>query len=292
MADIFLSYSSSEKERIIPLVQILKQQGWSVWWDRKIPPGKKFDDVIEEALNAAKCVVVIWSAKSVESDWIKSEAEEGSKRGILVPILIDDVTIPFEFRRIQAARITDLTKLSSDAEFKDFLNAVAALIGKPPRKEFIKQDTVLSLEEERVFPKERIKEKIETKKHVKPLKYDSKYLKPAIITSISLVIWIYISTYAWGIEFWYKNLFVFIPVVTLAICFFRPIKFWLASLVVFIIHVINLIAYDTAYRSHYYSDWREEVWYLIWLIVLLNAGIAALICRLRLKSPRFKQIPR
>ncbi len=279
MSDIFMSYSSSEKDRISPIVQLLKQQGWSVWWDRKILPGETFDNVIEEAINAAKCVVVIWSAKSVESDWIKSEAEEGSKRGILVPILIDDVTIPFEFRRIQAARITDLTKLSSDAEFKDLLNAVAALIGKPPSKEFIKQDTVLPLEEKRILPQERIKEKIETKKYVEPLKYDYMYLRPAIITSILLVIWIFISMYALKEDVMFMNFFIIIPVVTLAACFFRPIKYWHASLIIFIIHVINLIA--VALNTN--INWQVSGWLYFWSCVLLNSGIAGLICRFRQK---------
>ncbi len=103
MSDIFISYASSDRERIRPLVNGLESQGRSVWWDREIPPGKTFDQVIEEELNAARCVIVVWSRDSALSEWVKTEASEGAKRGILVPVLIDDVKIPLEFRRIQAA---------------------------------------------------------------------------------------------------------------------------------------------------------------------------------------------
>lgn len=48
-----------------------------------------FDEVIEEALGAAKCVVVLWSKSSASSDWVKGEAAEGLRRKILVPVRID-----------------------------------------------------------------------------------------------------------------------------------------------------------------------------------------------------------
>lgn len=58
MADIFISYSSEDKRRVEALVRALEQKGWSVWWDRRIPAGTSFDEVIHEALKAAKSVVI------------------------------------------------------------------------------------------------------------------------------------------------------------------------------------------------------------------------------------------
>lgn len=39
MADIFLSYASEDRERIVPLARLLEGCGWSVFWDRKTPIG-------------------------------------------------------------------------------------------------------------------------------------------------------------------------------------------------------------------------------------------------------------
>jgi hypothetical protein len=103
VSDIFLSYASADRLRVKPLVDALANRGWSVWWDRSIPPGKTWDQVIETALSEARCVIVLWSRDSVESDWVRTEAEEGQRRGILIPALLDGVVIPLAFRRIQAA---------------------------------------------------------------------------------------------------------------------------------------------------------------------------------------------
>jgi len=106
MSDIFLSYASADRDRAQRIAAVLEAQGWSVWWDRTIPPGSTFDEVIEQALDAARCVVVLWSKTSAASDWVKTEAAEAARRKILVPALIDEVKIPLEFRRVQAANLS------------------------------------------------------------------------------------------------------------------------------------------------------------------------------------------
>ena len=86
MSDIFLSYATEDRLRTRILVQVLESRGWSVWWDRTIPPGQTFDSVIERALDDARCAVVLWSKVSVSSDWVKTEAAEAARRRILVPV--------------------------------------------------------------------------------------------------------------------------------------------------------------------------------------------------------------
>jgi hypothetical protein len=129
MSDIFISYTSSDRPKARELGKRLEQEGWSVWWDRKIPPGQSFDKVIEEALNAARCVVVLWSTTSCLSDWVKNEAAEGNRRGILVPAFIEDTSLPFEFRRIQAANLVDWEKPSPGNELNQFLDAIRRVLG-------------------------------------------------------------------------------------------------------------------------------------------------------------------
>ncbi len=140
--DIFLSYSRKDKARAQIIAEALKAQGYSLWWDMIILPGKKWDEVIKEALNSAKCVIVLWSHEFVLSDGVKEEAEYGKKQRILIPVLIDDVEIPFGFGRIQAAKLIDWEGDHSHPEFSKLLESVSKKVGRPPpyKKEH-KQET-------------------------------------------------------------------------------------------------------------------------------------------------------
>ena len=75
-----------------------------MWWDRKIPPGKDYHEVIEEYLGAARCVVTLWTSKSVKSRWVRAETENGANRGCLVPVLLEQsLTIPIAFHLVLAS---------------------------------------------------------------------------------------------------------------------------------------------------------------------------------------------
>lgn len=129
MSDIFISYARKDREAAQALAKVLEQRGWSVWWDRNIPPGKSFDLVIEEALDEASCVIVLWSESSVTSDWVKTEADEGLRRGILVPALIANVKIPLAFRRIQAADLIDWQGEATSPGIVELLGSIAEILG-------------------------------------------------------------------------------------------------------------------------------------------------------------------
>lgn len=133
MNDIFLSYASADRGRAEVIANLFSEQGWTVWWDRTIPPGKSFDEVIEEAIDSATCIVVLWSNTSIASDWVKTEAAEGVRRKSLIPILIDEVKIPLEFRRIQAANLIASDISSTNPELAKLLKAVSSITGKPPK---------------------------------------------------------------------------------------------------------------------------------------------------------------
>jgi tetratricopeptide (TPR) repeat protein len=129
VAQIFVSYASADREWVAPLAKALADRGWSVWWDRQIPPGKTFDEVIETALNQAKAVVAVWSESGVASQWVRTEAAEGVARQILVPVLKEKVALPLAFRRIQAADLTDWRPGVDHPGFTELVGALDELIG-------------------------------------------------------------------------------------------------------------------------------------------------------------------
>jgi len=130
MADIFLSYKKSDADRVRSLVGALETQGWSVWWDTRLGAGEQWDEVIERELARARCVVVAWSRESVASRWVRTEASEGLERGILVPVLIDDVAQPLAFRLTQCVPLMGASLSETDPMWAQVLRAVATLAGR------------------------------------------------------------------------------------------------------------------------------------------------------------------
>ena len=127
MADVFISYASEDRPRAGMIARALEGCGWSVWWDRKIVAGQAFDQTIERELDAAATVVVLWTAASVGSEWVKNEAAAAAERGVLVPVLLDDVKLPLEFRRRQAA---GLVGWAGDPAHEGFEALRAAITGQ------------------------------------------------------------------------------------------------------------------------------------------------------------------
>jgi hypothetical protein len=134
VSDVFVSYADADRHRVNPLVEALLQQGWSVWWDRTILPGTTWDRAIEVELAEARCVIVLWSRNSIQSDWVRTEAEEAKTRGILVPALLDDVNIPLAFKRLQAANLVEWSGVLPSAGFSELVRGVSEVLSRtaPP----------------------------------------------------------------------------------------------------------------------------------------------------------------
>jgi hypothetical protein len=131
MFDVFLSYAREDRERARMVASALEAQGWSVWWDRKIVAGQAFDRTIEEQLESARVVVVLWSVHSLRSEWVRNEAATASERKVLVPALLDDVKQPLEFRRRHAANLIAWNGDVTDAEFQTLLQGLTAKCTAP-----------------------------------------------------------------------------------------------------------------------------------------------------------------
>lgn len=127
MSDIFISYSRDDWTRVKPLAEALQNScGWSVWWDVRIPSGKSFDEVIEAALDQTRCVLVVWSQSSINSHWVKTEANEGLSRKILVPVNIDTIKLPLAFKRLQTL---DISAWQGDTQSEVFARLRADIAG-------------------------------------------------------------------------------------------------------------------------------------------------------------------
>jgi len=131
MSGIFISYKREEQRVARKLAVALEKEGWSVWWDPKLRAGEHFDDVIEKALNEAKCVVVIWSESSVQSRYVRDEATYALDRNKLVPVAIENVSLPFRFRGVHTLRLVGWDGSKDNSEFRRLVEDIAAIVGPP-----------------------------------------------------------------------------------------------------------------------------------------------------------------
>ena len=129
MADVFLSYTRADASEARRLAEALESRGWSVWWDRRIPHGKDFNSIIQQELDDARCILVLWSAASVSSHFVRDEATEGNN-GRLVPVLIEAVKQPLGFRQLQAADLSDWRGLPTHEEFQRLVRSINDIV--PP----------------------------------------------------------------------------------------------------------------------------------------------------------------
>ena len=128
MSDVFLSYKHEDEVWAGRLVRAFEAEGLSVWWDRGLPGGEEWRANIENALNAARCVVVLWSHASAGPDggFVRDEATRARGRGILVPVRMSSTQPPLGFGEVQAVDLSHWRGGRGDAYFKDLLASVHA----------------------------------------------------------------------------------------------------------------------------------------------------------------------
>jgi len=128
MNKIFVSYAHEDREKARTLAKFLEQQGLSVFWDRQVPTGDTWREYIGKSLEEAACVLVLWTAASVNSRWVVEEADEALKRSRLLPLLLEHVEPPLGFRAIQAADLTNWKPEKASAEMQRLLEDIRQLI--------------------------------------------------------------------------------------------------------------------------------------------------------------------
>jgi len=133
LADIFVSYARNDKGLVAPLVAALEAEGWSVWWDPEITPGEEFDSLISRELEGARSVVVVWTAGSVDSRWVRGEARDAADRGALVPVRFGKAKLPIDFRAVHTTDLDGWGEDRNGAAFRGLFKALEAKLGTPKR---------------------------------------------------------------------------------------------------------------------------------------------------------------
>ena len=130
---LFLSYAREDEPYARRLASALEQAGYTIWWDRLIEGGETYSRSIAEALDIADAVIVLWSARSIESDWVKDEATQGRERRRLVPLSIDGSQPPLGFRQYQVIDLSHWHSRKNAPEIIAIGRAIESVLGSGSR---------------------------------------------------------------------------------------------------------------------------------------------------------------
>lgn len=93
--DIAASYSRQDAALVVPLLDALKARGVQVWFDKNIPGGALWEEIITRNMRRAKAVVFFASRASLASDRCFDEVSAArTLKKPIIPVLVDEVRIP------------------------------------------------------------------------------------------------------------------------------------------------------------------------------------------------------
>lgn len=79
--NVFLSYRSVNRIWVLNLYDVLHQQGFEVFLDQVVlAGGDELIRVLEDGLQQSQAGVLVWSARTGESDWVRREYQPSSAK--------------------------------------------------------------------------------------------------------------------------------------------------------------------------------------------------------------------
>lgn len=137
--DVFISYSTKNKEAAQAICHVLEQNEIRCWMaPRNVPPGSDYGDVIEDAIQSCKSVIVLFSEAAAQSQFVKSEINIAfEEQKTIIPFRLDETPLKGQNRLMLNKTHWIDAYPDYKTKFSDLVAAVALSLGKKTSK---KQD--------------------------------------------------------------------------------------------------------------------------------------------------------
>ncbi len=134
---VFVSYAHDDLDRVCKLLDTLTGAGFKVWWDDDLTIGRSFRADIDAALDAASCLIVVWTQLSVTRAWVLDEVTRVKDKGIVLPVVLDkDLKIPLGFGQMEHAKLEGWTG-GDHPELSKLLGRVRDLVALGPSMQYM-----------------------------------------------------------------------------------------------------------------------------------------------------------
>src|SRR5207253_1528896 len=132
MSHVFISYARPDEPLASLIAEGLRESGFEVWRDDELPAHRPYAEVIEERVNGAGAVVVLWSAEATRSQWVRAEADTARTALTLVQASLDGTIPPMPFNQIQCADLKAWDGQRTSAGWRKLVASVMDLAGAAP----------------------------------------------------------------------------------------------------------------------------------------------------------------
>jgi adenylate cyclase len=130
MSEVFVSYARADESHSKRVASALQKQGFHVWRDDELPAHRSYAEVIQERLNSAEAVIVLWSGDAARSQWVRAEADVARNLDKLVQASIDGTVPPLPFNQIQCADLREWDGTTDTSGWRKLVGSVAELAGR------------------------------------------------------------------------------------------------------------------------------------------------------------------
>jgi len=126
---VFVSYSSRDRDRVLPIVEAIQEHGVETWIDKnRIPGGGDYTQEIPGAIGRAACITVFLSPNAFKSRNVKKELSLGwKKEKPIIPLLLEDVDTPEDFEyELEAVQTIRICERAREDWWRDLQHALAS----------------------------------------------------------------------------------------------------------------------------------------------------------------------
>ena len=161
-ADVFISYSREDKDRVLDLAAKLRSAGVSLWIDQGgIDGATLWGEEIVKALENAKVLLLVVTESAVRSHNVAKEVVLASERkGHILPVHLEPTQIPSSLRYpLAGIQHIEYFQGDADANLRTILRSlerVGVRIAPPPQD----HKASASVEDQRPSPPPRLSRKV------------------------------------------------------------------------------------------------------------------------------------
>jgi hypothetical protein len=112
MTQVFVSYAHKDYNLALPVMEAIHRAGLMLRDAGALLPGEPFAEGLQREIEAAQCVVVLWSEAAAQSRFVQLEIHQAIRAWSsdrLVLATLDDTPLPVGLRDLQAISIRDAT---------------------------------------------------------------------------------------------------------------------------------------------------------------------------------------